>query len=272
MTFEPQAVRAFEHAGWQRAAAAYQSTFARATAPFIQALLDAAAIGPGVRVLDVACGPGDVAAAAMAREATAQGLDFSAAMVGIARTAHPKLTVREGDAENLPYPHAAFDAVVSSFGLHHVPRPAVALREAHRVLAPGGRVAFTVWAEPSANIAWQLVFDAIARHGDRSAATTPPPGGSFNRIEDGLNALQGAGFAASTAEIVRAEWPLADATALIAALSAGTVRMAALISAQQASARAAIVADIARAAEHYRKGDRLMIPTAAVLASGRKPA
>ena len=84
MSFEPEAVRAFEHAGWQHAAARYNDTFARATAPFIAPLLEASAVSADKRVLDVACGPGHVAAAAAARGAAAQGLDFSAAMVNLA--------------------------------------------------------------------------------------------------------------------------------------------------------------------------------------------
>jgi cyclopropane fatty-acyl-phospholipid synthase-like methyltransferase len=77
MTFDPQAVRAFEHAGWQQAAAHYASTFARATRGFIDDLLDAAQIGAAMHVLDLACGPGDVAAAAAVRGALPVGLDFS---------------------------------------------------------------------------------------------------------------------------------------------------------------------------------------------------
>src|ERR1700756_5418229 len=69
MSFEPEAVRSFEHAGWQRAAANYGNTFAQATARFIEALLKAAEISPDQHVLDVACGPGDLAAAASARGA-----------------------------------------------------------------------------------------------------------------------------------------------------------------------------------------------------------
>jgi SAM-dependent methyltransferase len=270
MNFEPEAVRAFEHAGWQRAAAAYEDTFAPATAPFIPPLLDAAGISAGSHVLDVACGPGTVASAAAARGARAQGLDFSAAMVGIARAAHPHIVVTEGDAENLPYPDGAFDAVGSNFGLHHVPRPEVALTQARRVLRAGGRVAFTVWAAPAENIAWRLVFDAVARHGIPSSAQAPPPGGSFNQVDDCLSALDRAGFLHTSARIVQAEWPVASAHALVTALSAGTVRMAAVIAAQRPSAMPAIVADIARHAEPYRQGDRLNIPIAAVLARGTK--
>jgi SAM-dependent methyltransferase len=269
MSFQPEAVRAFEHAGWQRAAASYGNSFAHATAHFIAPLLDAADISPGQHVLDVACGPGYLAAAAAQRGAIAQGLDFSAAMVGIARASHPDIVVTEGDAEDLPYPDATFDAVVSSFGIHHVPRPELALAECKRVLKPGGRIAFAVWATPEENIAWSLVFNAIDRHGNRSAAGAPPPG-ALNRIDHCTRALEAAGFADRSAEIVRAEWVLPNADALIAALSAGTARMAALIGAQQPSALAAIASDIAGHAERFRRNQNLAIPIAAVLARSRK--
>jgi SAM-dependent methyltransferase len=143
MSFGPDAIRTFEHAGWQRAASSYGNSFARATAPYIEPLLEAAEISPGQHVLDVACGPGHLAAAAFARGATAHGLDFSAEMVGIARNAHREVVVTEGDAEELPYPDCTFHAVVSSFGIHHVPRPELALAECNRVLKPGARIAFT---------------------------------------------------------------------------------------------------------------------------------
>jgi ubiquinone/menaquinone biosynthesis C-methylase UbiE len=270
MSFQPEAVRAFEHAGWQRAAARYGNTFAHATAPFIVPLLDAAKISSGHHVLEVACGPGYLAAAAARRGAIAQGLDFSAEMVAVARTAYPDLVVTEGDAEELPYGDGTFDAVVSSFGVHHIPRPDVALAECRRVLKPGARIAFTVWASPEENIAWSLVFDAIDRHGDRSAAKSPPPGGTLNQIAHCVRLLETAGFAESSAQIVRAEWLVPDAEALISALSAGTVRMAALIAAQEPPARAAIAGDIDRHAERFHRGDNLAIPTAAVLAHARK--
>jgi SAM-dependent methyltransferase len=270
MSFEPEAVRAFEHAGWQRAAAQYEESFAHATAPFVAPLLDAAEILAGRRVLDVACGPADLAAAAANRGALAEGLDFSAAMVAAARARHPGIRITEGDAEALPYRDGSFDAVVSSFGLHHVPRPEVALMQAHRALVSGGRVAFTVWAAPAENVAWRLVFDAVARCGDRAAAKAPPPGGSFNLPEDCLRALAAAGFVDGAADVVRAEWRLPNARALIDALSAGTVRMAALIAAQKPSAMPAIIADIDHAAERYRRGEHVAIPIAAILARGRK--
>ena len=271
MSFDPETVRAFEHAGWQRAAASYEDTFAHATAPYIAPLLDVAGIARGARVLDVACGPGRLSGAAVLRGASVHALDFSAAMVRIASREHPDVTVTEGDAERMPYHDNTYDAVVSSFGMHHVPRPEMALAECRRVLVPGGRVAFTVWASPAENMAWKLVFDAVARYGDQSAAKAFPPGGVLNTIDQCMRALEGAGFTHAVGEIARAEWILPDAEALVAALSAGTVRMAALLGAQAPSALSAIVADIGREAEPFRKDGQLAIPIAAILASGRKP-
>src|SRR6516225_7973699 len=103
MTFDPQAVRAFEHAGWQQAAAHYATTFARATRGFVDALLDAAGLGAGMRMLDLACGPGVVTGAAAGRRAQPVGLDFSQAMVELACAGHPGIRFEEGDAEALPF-------------------------------------------------------------------------------------------------------------------------------------------------------------------------
>ena len=139
------------------------------------------------------------------------------------------------------------------------------------MLKPSGRIAFTVWATPAENTAWSLVFDAVARHGDRSAAQTPPPG-ALNTADQCAHVLEAAGFADNSAEIVRAEWQLRDGHALLAALEAGTVRMAALIGAQQPSALAAMASDIDGQAARFRRGEILAIPTAAVLARGRKAA
>lgn len=271
MSFEPEAVRAFELAGWRRAASNYRNSFAQATAPYIAPLLEAAEISAGQYLLDVACGPGHLAAAAAARGAAAHGLDFSAEMIGIARDVHPEIVVTEGDAEDLPYPNSTFHAVVSSFGIHHVPRPELALAECRRVLKPGARIAFTVWATPEENTAWSLVFDAVAQHGNRSTFETPTSG-ALNRIDQCVAVLEAAAFADRSAEIVRSEWLLRDGRALLAALSAGTVRMAALIAAQKPSTLAAIADEIDKRAEHFRRGENLAIPIAAVLARGRKTA
>jgi SAM-dependent methyltransferase len=270
MRFDPDKVRQFEYAGWEKAAPAYLATFADATRPFCEAILDAAAIGPGMRMLDLACGPGLLAIAAAGRGADASGLDFSPAMLALARAASPGTTFCEGDAEAMPIADAAFDAVVSSFGVHHFPRPAAALAEAHRILRPGGRLAFTTWAEPARNVAWRLLFDAIRAHGDIDAAKTPPSGGNLGSADAVGKLVSEAGFAGVSAETVRREWRLASPHDLIAALRRGTVRTATLIDAQPPAALPAIAAAVARAIEPYRAGDGFAVPIAAILARGTK--
>jgi SAM-dependent methyltransferase len=105
----------------------------------------------------------------------------------------------EGDAEALPFADGSFDTVVSNFGIHHVPDAVRALSEACRVLRPGGRIGFTSWAVPAANIAWKILFDAISAHGDLEAAKAPPSGGGLRTPEDFLRAMSAAGFAESRA-------------------------------------------------------------------------
>src|SRR3954447_23853811 len=236
MPFDPDAVRAFERAGWDRAAAGYENSFATATRQFIEPLLDAAAIHPGAKVLDLCCGPGFVGGAALARGALVTGLDFSPPMLAEAKARFPAIAFDQGDAEALPYADASFDAVVSNFGIHHVPRPKRAAAEAWRVLRPGGRFAFTTWAAPEENIAWRLLFDAIRAHGDPNAAKTPPSGGTLGQPEAVTRLLEAGGFAAPQVEAVRRDWLIEHARELVAALARGTVRTAAVIAAQPSHA------------------------------------
>jgi SAM-dependent methyltransferase len=271
MSFDPEAVRAFERAGWQQAAGDYQATFAQASREFVAALLDAAAVGRGDRVLDLCCGPGIVTAAAARRGAIADGLDFAPAMLAEARLTNRGLAFHEADAEATGLPAGSFDAVVSNFCVHHVPRPERALAEAFRALRRGGRIAFTTWARPADNIAWQLLFDAVRLHGDPGAAKAPPSGGGLDGDDTVRRLLSAAGFADCRAALVRREWRLAQPGQLIATFRRGTVRTAALIEAQRPAALAAIKAEIARRAGAYRRDGWYFVPIAAILGSGVKP-
>lgn len=271
MTFDPEAVRAFEHAGWQRAAAEYDATFAHASARFAEALLDAAGVGAGARVLDICCGTGVVTAAAAGRGAEATGVDFSAAMLDRARHAHGHLRFDAGDAEALAYADASFDAVVSNFGIHHIAHSDRAMAEARRVLRPRGRLAITNWAAPAENIAWRLLFDAIGAHGNLQAASAPPSGGNLQTRQAALQLLVEAGFGECQAEIVRREWLVAEPRDILSALARGTVRTAALINAQCPEARPTIEAAVAAAAAPYRRDGCYAVPIVAILASGTRP-
>jgi demethylmenaquinone methyltransferase / 2-methoxy-6-polyprenyl-1,4-benzoquinol methylase len=105
----------------------------------------------GARALDVASGPGNVAAELVARGAhEVVALDLSLAMLAEgASRGHERIRWVCGDAQRLPLPDASFDVVTISFGLRNVPDPRRALEEFARVLRPGGRVVLCEFAAPT---------------------------------------------------------------------------------------------------------------------------
>lgn len=107
-----------------------------------QRLIALAAVGRDDRVLDLACGTGDLLCAAARRARYAVGLDVTHRMLQLAqrRNAHAGVGLVTGDMVALPFGTACFDVVTTGYGLRNVPDLAVAIREMHRVLVPGGRV------------------------------------------------------------------------------------------------------------------------------------
>ena len=107
------------------------------------------ALKPGTRLLDVACGSGNLAMPAARAGAVVNGVDIATNLLeqARARAASESLTIQfdEGDAESLPYPDAAFDVVVSMFGAMFAPRPELVSAELVRVCRPGGRIAMANW-------------------------------------------------------------------------------------------------------------------------------
>ncbi|MFI9809900.1 class I SAM-dependent methyltransferase [Streptomyces sp. NPDC052301] len=121
--------------------------------PFVAELLDAADLGPGDTVLDLACGTGFVAHAAAPLVGPAGrvfGADIDEGMIRVARDHHPRLypdiAYTVAPADRLPYEAAVFDAVVCQQGAQFFPDLTAALTETARVTRPDGRFAATVWA------------------------------------------------------------------------------------------------------------------------------
>ncbi len=225
------AFKQFEAAGWSRQADSYEQLTGRVTAAAAGALLDAAGVGPRVRVLDVACGSGHVTAAAAARGAEPVGIDISPGMLDAARAAHPGLEFVHGDAEALTFADGAFEAVVGGFVLNHVPRPERAVSEAARVLAPGGGAAFSVWDRPERTRLMGIMSDAIDRAGlDRSLGVPPGPDG-FRLADEGTftRLLEDAGLDQVQIGTLDLSIQVQDADTLWDGLLGGTVRAAAAV-------------------------------------------
>jgi len=106
-------------------------------------LVHLAGAGPSDRVLDLACGTGDLLFAAADRARSAVGLDITHRMLQLARARQSgtrgNVALVTGDMLALPFDDGRFDVVTTGYGLRNVPDLRTALAEVHRVLAPGGR-------------------------------------------------------------------------------------------------------------------------------------
>jgi len=270
---DPDAFDAFEAAGWDQRAEGYVGVFLPLTAQVINPLLDAANVGPGTRVLDVASGPGHVAAACAARGATPIGLDVSAQMIAVARGRYPGLDFRQGDAQHLPFENRSLDAVVGNFAILHFGRPERAVAEFVRVLLPGGSVALSTWDSPARARILGVLLDAAAEVGAEPLAHLPP-GPPFFRFADESEfdrLLRTAGLREVDVRTVTFSSHYESADHLWDGMARGTVRTRALIFDQPEDVLARIRSAYERIIEEYAvTGGGFDLPVSVKVASGTR--
>jgi ubiquinone/menaquinone biosynthesis C-methylase UbiE len=167
--------------------------------PWAPGLIEAAAIQPGERMLDLACGTGVVTrltAAKVGITGHVTGLDLNAGMLAVARSLpHPPgaaIQWVQGSAVAMEFADASFDVVVCQRRFQFFPDQPAALREMRRVLAPGGRVCISVWKSAGPyNIA---VGDALQKHVDAAAADRYRTSRAVPRADTLRKLLEEAGF------------------------------------------------------------------------------
>ncbi|MGE0822945.1 MAG: methyltransferase domain-containing protein [Candidatus Binatia bacterium] len=242
-------------------------------APWAAVLIARAALQPGERVLDVACGTGVVARLATPQVGTqgqVTGLDLNPGMLAVARSLPPvagaTIDWREGSAVALPFTKATFDVVFCQQGLQFFPDRLAALREMRRVLTPDGRLTLAVWR------ATQLFFSALA---DALTRHVSPEAGAGGRAPFALadatelrSLLTEAGFSDVHLRIEILPMRVPSLERYVPEQLAATP-MAGAVAAAGESARATLLQDISTAVQAYRDDEGWAFPMEAHIVSAR---
>jgi ubiquinone/menaquinone biosynthesis C-methylase UbiE len=242
--------------------------------PFAESLLDRLEPPKGSRLLDVACGTGIVARTARRRlgpDAMIVGIDVSPGMLDVARRTAPDIDWRVGDATQLPLlAGEAFDSVVCHQGLQFMPDKPAAIREMHKALVRGGRVAVATW-RPHRDIPMFGELHAVA---EKHLGPIVDHRHGFGEAEPLRALLEDAAFrdiqVATESRTTRFE----DGSVFIRlntmALVGMSSRAKGMADEEKARVAEAIVADCAPVAARYATGTAIEFRNATNLAIGRK--
>ena len=258
---------------WEDAA---ENTESKVVAP-TEALIDAVAVRPGERVLELAAGPGALGARwseAVGPSGTVLLSDIAPGMVEAARRRTASLAnvdVAVIDASDIDRPDNSFDVVVCRMGLMFTPEPAAAFAEIARVLAPGGRFGALTWGAPQHNPWITCVGMAAMTNGLVSGGPPVGPGGIFSLGDPAdLEALaKGAGFV----DVAVAEHPaLFEAATIeehVTRVSSLAGQLAAVFASATPEQLEAVTRTAAALAADYITADGVRIPGRANLVTGR---
>lgn len=266
---EPDTFAALEKREWAKydVARSYAKVFAKAADMVVPSLVAAVGARPGIAALDLCCGQGNVSAGLSKAGAQVTGLDFSPAMLELARAAVPEARFVEGNAMSLDFKDGTFDVVTIGFGIPHVPDPARVLEEARRVLRPGGRLAFSVWCGPEVDTAFGYVFGAIGQFGAPDIALPPGPGANdYADPAIAIPALEKAGFNDCCQRTVASKRHVSDPGAPFDYFLKGTARGGALLRPQPPAYAAAIRAEVvSKVLQKHGPGPEWEVPIPAVV-------
>ena len=253
---------------WQlakEAAELYERVVARhILSPWAPLLVDAAHLAGGERVLDLACGTGVVTRIAAQRvgpQGRVTGIDLNAGMISVARSLPAPeggpVEWLEGSALAIPLPDASMDAVLCQQALQFFPDKALSLREMHRVLDRGGRLALSVWS--SAGLYNSAVGEALARFVGEDSASRFRASRNVPGREELERLAAAAGFSHVNVSVSRMNIHLPRLDRFVLEHLAGTP-VAASLAAADPESRRNIGASVMRELQRFSDGDGVTYP------------
>jgi ubiquinone/menaquinone biosynthesis C-methylase UbiE len=259
-----------ERNGWDRRAYLYANATARATCQSIPALLASANLFPDARVLDAGCGPGYVAGCASILGSICQGVDFAPEMIAQARKRFPHIPFEVGDIEKLKAEDSSQDAVLSNIALFHVADPLMAMKEAFRVLKPGGVFAFSQWCGPAQSECYKMLFDVLLAHADMSLADPAPDAYKLSDPQQVTAMLEEAGFSNIAFEYVSNVLHAPGPSFFDFFMDFG-VRIPLILDRQDPTVKEKIRQEIDKQAADYFVNGHYRIPMPSLIVSARRP-
>ncbi len=283
VTFDPLTYKSATRRQWQEAAEAWhrwgptiEAWLGAATA----AMIDAAGIEPGHRVLDVAAGAGGQSLAAARRVGPAGQVlacDIAPAILAYAAAAASaagldNVATAELDGEALDVPAGSFDAVISRVGLIYFPDQQAALTGMRRALRPGGRIAAVVYSTPEHNAFFSVPISVI-RHRAQLAPPAPGQPGPFSLGAPGVaeTALRAAGFDDVRTEVVPSPLRLPDAATCVRFERESFGALHQMLAGLSEPDRDAAWAEIAARLAGFEGPDGFVGPCEMLVVSGRRP-
>ncbi len=260
--------------GWDAASAFYEDGWQGPLRPAHRTLIETAALKPGERVLECACGSGLVTrmiADAVGPKGEVLATDLSQNMVDMtarqcaAESLH-WVTAARMNAEDLTVEAEHFDAALSALGIMYVPDPPAAVASMRRAVKPGGRVVATVWGQRR-NCGWAEIFPIIdARVASEVCPMFFAPGTAGSLARD----FAAAGLSDVREHSQREELEFRDEKALLTAmLIGGPVALA--VKRFTPEVMAAAQNEFLASVQQYRGGDdRYLIPGEFVTVSGTR--
>jgi SAM-dependent methyltransferase len=262
-----------EHEAWGQRANYYDDLFSSVSTQANVDILDTLGSLTGKRHLDIACGTVHLVAAASLRGAISEGIDFSQPMIDTARRNYPAETFSLADAAELPFDNRSFDAVTCAFGLSHMTDPQKAVDEVFRILAPGGRFAFTLWyGAQDGNDLQSIVEDAVASH----AQTTYQLPDTWTQLRFAdeqicIGMVRQAGFGRPEFKRLPIIWAPKNEEDILAIVDKFSVRGKMIFDSQPAVAQQRIKQTILSEAQARRTNGSIPLKWPALLATAQKP-